>query len=324
MIGRSTEIKHLQALVALAQELHFGREAQRLNMTQPALSQSIRDMEARLGFRLLERTTRKVLLTGPGRTFLAEAELILRHLDRAVDTARTEAGQASNTLRVGAILPTAFEFLPRTLSRFRHRYPDAHVHIENKESQHLAAAVESGALHVAILRPPRNAGTLRIETLRRDHFVAAMRVDHPLAKSEALHLRDLKAEKVVRIVRGDLREAFDAIDRELEAAGVDLSRSQSAETTLTALALVCAGDGISLVPSWAAGLPWTEVCFRQVHDLTASIELAAVWESTNFPPIAQHFVEMARRAAAEQLMNSRRGGREYQASSASVERVSGA
>jgi DNA-binding transcriptional LysR family regulator len=282
----------------LAQELHFGRAAQRLNMTQPALSQLIRDLEGRLGFRVVERTTRKVLLTGPGRTFLKDAEDILLHLDRAVETARAEAGQASNSIRIGAILPTAFGFLPQVLARFRQRYPDAMIHIENSESQHLVTAVETGALHVAVLRPPRNAGTLHIETLRREPFVVAMRTDHPLARTEALRLRDLEGAKIVRISRGDLREAFDEIDQQLEAAGLDLEQSQRADTTLTAMAFVSAGDGISVVPSWTAGLSWKDVCFRQVEDLTARIDLSVAWEATNLPPIAEHFIEVARRTAA--------------------------
>lgn len=298
MVSRSTEVRHLQALTMLAQELHFGRAAQRLNMTQPALSQLIRDLEGRLGFRVVERTTRKVLLTGPGRTFLKDAEDILLHLDRAVETARAEAGQASNSIRIGAILPTAFGFLPQVLARFRQRYPDAMIHIENSESQHLVTAVETGALHVAVLRPPRNAGTLHIETLRREPFVVAMRTDHPLARTEALRLRDLEGAKIVRISRGDLREAFDEIDQQLEAAGLDLEQSQRADTTLTAMAFVSAGDGISVVPSWTAGLSWKDVCFRQVEDLTARIDLSVAWEATNLPPIAEHFIEVARRTAA--------------------------
>ena len=282
----------------LAQELHFGRAAQRLNMTQPALSQLVRDLEAKLGFRLVERTTRRVLLTGPGRSFLAEAEAILLHLDRAIENARAEAGQASNSIRIGAILPMAFEFLPAVLSTFRRRYPEAKVHIESKESPQLVTAVETGALHVALLRPPKNAGSLQVEILRREPFVAAMRLDHPLAAVENLELRDLRSEKIVRISRGDLREAFDEIDQQLETAGLNLDQSQSADTTLTALALVSAGDGISLVPSWAATLPWKEVCFRQVRDLTACIELVVAWETTNLPPIAQHFIDVARRTAS--------------------------
>ena len=298
MVGRTTEVRHLQALSILAQELHFGRSAQRLNMTQPALSQLVRDLEAKLGFRVVERTTRKVLLTSPGRTFLKEAEDILLHLDRAIETARAEAGQASNSIRIGAILPTAFGFLPAVLARFRQRYPDAMIHIENKESQHLVTALEAGALHVAVLRPPRNAGTLHIESLRREPFVIAMRTDHPLAKVESLRLRDLKGAKIVRISRGDLREVFEEIDQQLEAAGLDLAQSQRADTTLTAMAFVSAGDGISVVPSWTAGLSWKDVCFRQARDLTACIDLAIAWEATNLPPIAKHFIEVAQRTAA--------------------------
>jgi len=295
MTGRSTEIRHLQAFTVLAEELHFGRAAQRLNITQPALSQLMRDLETRLGFRLVERTTRRVLLTASGQSFLGEAETILQHLDRAIERCRIEAGQEANTIRIGAILPATFEFLPAVLASFRHRYPNADLHIESRESPPLVTAVETGALHVALLRPPRNAGTLRMETVRRDPFVAAMRVDHPLAKADALRLRDLRSEKIVRIARGDLRDAFEEIDMQLEAAGLRLDQSQATDTTLTALALVCAGAGISLVPAWAAALPWREVCFRQVLDLTARIDLAVVWEASNLPPIAQHFIDVARR-----------------------------
>ncbi|KEQ53789.1 LysR family transcriptional regulator [Sphingobium chlorophenolicum] len=298
MVSRSTEVRHLQALSVLAQELHFGRAASRLHMTQPALSQLVRDLETKLGFRLVERTTRRVLLTGPGQTFLKDAEEILQHLDRAIETARTEAGQASNSIRIGAILPTAFGFLPEVLATFRHRYAGALIHIENRESQQLVTAVETGALHVALLRPPQNAGTLHVECLRREQFVVAMRTNHPLARIEVLRLRDLKEARIVRISRGDLREAFHEIDEQLEAAGLNIEPSQHADTTLTAMAFVSAGDGVSIVPSWTAGLTWKDVCFRQLNDLSASIDLSIAWEATNLPPIAEHFIEVARRTAA--------------------------
>jgi DNA-binding transcriptional LysR family regulator len=283
----------------LAQELHFGRAAGRLNITQPSLSQMIRDLETRLGCRLVERTTRKVILTNAGRSFLSDAEAILLHLDRAVANAQAEAGQAANTIRIGAILPATFEFLPAVLSRFRQRYPAADVHIETKDSPNLVRAVESGQLHVALLRAPKNAGTLCLETVRRDPFVAAMRSEHRLARKQTLELADLRNERLLPISRGDLRDAFDDINRQLENAGIDLAQSHATETTLTAISLVCAGDGISLVPSWAASLPWKEVCFREVRDLTATIDLAVVWESSNLPPIAEHFIEIARRAAKQ-------------------------
>lgn len=283
----------------LAQELHFGRAAQRLAITQPALSQLVRDLESRLGFRVVERTTRKVLLTSAGRTFLPEADAILLRLDRAIETARTEAGHAANTIRIGAILPMAFEFLPAVLSRFRSRYPDADVHIENSQSEKLLRGVEAGTLHIALLRPPKSRGLLQMETLRREAFMAAMRSDHALARMDELSLRHLKKAKIVRISRGDLRDAFDGIDEELEAAGVDLDTSIAADTTLTAMALVSAGDGVSLVPSWASTLPWPGVCFREVHGLVTRIDLAVAWEAGHLPPIAEHFIELSRQHARE-------------------------
>jgi len=295
MAGRSTEIKHLQALSTIAQELHFGRAANRLGVTQPALSQLIRDLEDRLGFRVLERTTRKVLLTDPGKTFLAEAEFIIRRLDLAIENAREEAGQAANSVRIGAILPTAFGVLPDVLTRFKQRCPTADVHIESGESRNLIRLVETEALQIALLRPPSKTGTLQIETIRKEPFLAVMRQDHRLAEKGEVPLTALKHENLIRIVRSDPEDPFVKIDKALEDAGVDLSVSKSTEGTLTALAHVCAGDGITLVPSWAASLPWSNICFKPVDGLNVSIDLAMVWEKTNLSSVAQQFLDAARR-----------------------------
>jgi len=136
---------------------------------------------------------------------------------------------------------------------------------------------------------------LRIEILRRETFVAAMRAEHRLAAKESLQLKEMIPERILRISRADLREAFDEIDRQLVDTGFDLERCQTVDTTLTALALVSAGDGISLVPSWATAMPWKGLCFRPVEDLTARIDLAIAWEGSTPAPIVQHFIDVARR-----------------------------
>jgi DNA-binding transcriptional LysR family regulator len=281
----------------LAEELHFGRAAQRLNITQPALSQLIRDLESRLGFRVVERTTRKVLLTPAGQRFLGEAEAIIIRLDRAIERAQEEAGQAANTIRIGAILPTTFEFLPLVLKTFRRRYPEARVYIDGRDSPQLATAVETGSLHVALLRPPKNPGTLHIEMLRRETFAAAMREDHKLATYDSICLRHLVSERLLRILRPGRHESFDEIERQMEGAGIDPTLAGTAESTLTALALVSAGDGIALVPSWVTTLPWSGLRFQAVGDLSARIDLSIAWEGRAPLPIVQHFIDVAKRVA---------------------------
>src|SRR5579862_6748941 len=121
MKTRAAEIRQFQAFSILAQELHFGRAASRLAVTQPALSQLLRDLEERVGVPLIQRTTRHVALTVAGAVFLEDAQDILLRVDRAVDRARDAAGYQGELLRVGAGLPTAFSFLPALLKLYRRR-----------------------------------------------------------------------------------------------------------------------------------------------------------------------------------------------------------
>lgn len=295
MVSRTTEIRHLQALSTLAEELHFGRAAQRLNITQPALSQLMRDLETKLGFRVVERTTRKVILTSAGQMFLKEAEGILLRLDAAIEQSRAEAGQSNDSIRIGVILPMMFDFLPAILTSFRHRFPNVRIHIENRESLQLATAVESGSLHAALISPPKRMGTLRIEPIRSDTFVVAMRDDHKLASSKALNLAQLKGTNVLRILSAGMHESFDVVDQQMRRAGIDLDHCQITETPLTALALIAAGNFVSLVPEWLTVMPWTGLCFRPIVDATPRIELAIAWEASIPIPTVQHFIETARR-----------------------------
>lgn len=295
MVSRSTEIRHLQALCTLAQELHFGRAAQRLNITQPALSKALHDLEAKLGFRVLERTTRKVILTPAGRMFLREAEAILLRLETAIEQSRAEAGQSNDKIRIGVILPMMFDFLPSILTSFRHRYPKVQIHIENRESLQLAAAVESGSLHVALISPPKQTGLLRMETVRQDSFVVAMRDDHKLAAHKTLQLAQLVGANVLRILSAGMHESFDAVDLHMRRAGIDLDRCQITETPLTALALIAAGNFVSLVPSWLTGMPWAGLRFLPLSDVSTQIDLAIAWEASIPIPTVQHFIETARK-----------------------------
>lgn len=291
-------MRHLRAFTTLADELHFGRAAQRLNLTQPALSQMLRELETRIGARLVERTTRRVVLTDLGEAFLPEAQALLQGFEQAFERARVASGQDVDVIRIGAIMSTTFAFLPEVLIRFRRRYPAIRIEIESKQSRELVTAVEKGALHAALVRPPRNPGSLHLATLLRERFVAAVPAGHALAVRPDLTLPDLIGERLVRISRADLRDAFGEVDRELTSAGLEVATAQSVDSTLTALALVAAGDGVSLVPDWAAALAWTGVAFRPVTDLQARIELAAAWTGASPPPAVQHFLDVAARTGA--------------------------
>lgn len=295
---RTADLRQLRAFSVLAQELHFGRAATRLAITQPALSQLVRDLEARVGVPLLERTTRRVSLTPAGMGFLADVDDILHRLQGAVDRARDSHGLSTERLRVGAGLFTTFSMLPGLLRRFRQRYPTVKVEVEILGSAEIVRAIERGELDIGLLRPPAEPGRLHVETLLEEGFLAVMAEDHPLAGRRRISLADLAAQEVLRLSRPDLRDAFNAVDRQLEDAGLTLDRCMITHSTLNALALVSATGGISIVPAWASAGHWAGLAFRKVEDLTATIDLAIAWSADRRDAAIFNFAEAATRTVA--------------------------
>ena len=288
------DLRHLRAFVILTEELHFGRAAQRLGVSQPALTQSIRAMETALGTPLVERTTRRVTTTPAGLAFAHDAIEILSRVSLAIDKAQREGGVEAKSLRVGAIFPTMYDLLPRVLAHLKNRHRDVGVQLETWESPRLVAAVEAGTLDVAILRPPRDSGALEIVTLALEDFVLAVPSSHALASVEHLALADLASHQLLRIARADIRDGFDEVDRQLLVAGIDLRAARTVSTTLNAVSLVAAGEGLAIVPGWTRVLPWKGVTFRRIDDLRAALELSVAWRADNRSTLVEYFVRAAR------------------------------
>src|SRR4051812_15015423 len=180
------DLRHLRYFVAVAEELHFRRAAERLHVAQPAVSEQIRKLEAELGVTLLQRTQRSVALTVPGAALLEEARRVLRQADVAVRAARSARDHELGRLRVGYMADALPASIPRALAAFRGAAPGIELLLESGPTLRLLADVRRGALDVAIVCLPAAVGDLRVVSLGEEGAVCAVPAGHRLADSTSV------------------------------------------------------------------------------------------------------------------------------------------
>jgi len=246
------DLRHLRYFACVAEELHFGRAAQRLGMSQPPLSQQIRALEEELGVQLLERTSRRVRLTEAGRQFLPEARATLAQADLAARTARSAHRGDVGRLRLG--FSTSVPFMPRVvdaLSRFRQAYPQVSLELDELTRDEQLSRLEQGLLDVAILRTfskpdlPANMQSLRIQ---RDGVILAMRQDHALAqRADALTLDDLRGEPLILFGAVNGAGFNERLIEQCRALGFAPNVAIETASFATLLGLTAAGLGITIL-----------------------------------------------------------------------------
>jgi DNA-binding transcriptional LysR family regulator len=292
------ELRQLRYFVAVAEELHFRRAAERLHISQPPLSQQIRALEEELGFALLVRTRRRVELTPAGSAFLRDARTLLAELEGAVATARRiDAGQTGR-LRVSFVGSALFSIVPRVVERFRHSRPDVEIELHERPTIDQLRAVRAGVVDVGLLRPPidDNAG-LRVQTVLRERTVAALPSGHELASLSRVSLRRLAAEPLVLFPRDQAPGFHDLLIDSLAGARATPRVIQYAPEMLTIIGLVAAGTGVSLVPASVGRLALDGVTYRPVSGAPLS-ELVAITRAGEESALVQAFVSEASASAA--------------------------
>lgn len=288
------ELRQLRYFVAVAEELHFHRAADRLHISQPPLSHQIGRLEAELGFRLLARTRRRVELTPAGAAFLHDARTILAELDAAVATARRiDAGQTGR-LRINFVGSALFSLVPDAVQRFRAARPAVEVALRERATADQIRAVLDGAVDVGLVRPPiEHHENLRLELVRRERTVAALPVGHPLAALTRVPLRRLAGEPLVLFPRAQAPGFHDLLIASLSSAGGAPQVVQYAPEMQTIIGLVAAGIGVSLVPASVQRLALEGVAYRPVTAATQA-DLAAISRADDRSPLVSAFVAHAR------------------------------
>lgn len=288
------ELRHLRYFVAVAEELHFHRAAERLHISQPPLSQQIRALEAELGVQLLERNRRSVSLTAAGAVYLHEAREILAAVEHATETARSVARGESGRLAVGFVGSAMHGALPDVLRAHRRAYPKVALALRELPTAGQLEALASGRIDVGVLRPPVLEPALAFETIHTEPFVVALPADHPLAAEDEVALVALLDEPFVLLARREAPGLHLSLNEAMFAAGGIPRVVQEAREMQTVVGLVAAGLGVSLVPASVGADAHHGVAYRPVAGEPPVVELALAWKPDALTPVVEAFLATAR------------------------------
>ncbi len=295
------ELRHLRYFVAVAEELHFTRAAQRLHIGQPPLSQQIQALEAELGARLFERSKRWVRLTEAGRLFLTDARRILELAEQAAVTARrAERGEAGE-LRIGFTFSTPFTPLfASVINRYRLRFPAVTLTLHEMATLHQIDAIGQRSMDLGFVRPPEEAvpDNVSLSTLRLDPLLLVLPVDHALAAQARVAMADLSGLPFVMYPKDAGTGIRPQILRLCRDAGFVPRIGQEAGEASTIIGLVAAGCGVSVLPASFERIRMDGVCYRPIADAAANTPLLLAQRKGETSPLVTAFVALAMAAAA--------------------------
>jgi DNA-binding transcriptional LysR family regulator len=291
------DFRALRYFVAVAEELHFTRAAERLYIAQPALSEQIRRLEDELGVELLRRTTRKVELTPAGEEFLSHARRILAEADEALADASRAARGETGSVRVGTGAIAGLDLVPRMLRAFREERPLVHLELRQIDWVDYSGGLREGSVDVAFVWLPFEHGDLIVAPLHEEPRVVALEAGHQLATERELRMEQLVDEPWPWVDTDPVALAFwTCVDYR---GGEPARRGPTIRSMEGLLEGVRAGLCVATVPrsqADASALPG--IAFREVADLTPAT-LALAWRAADETPVVQAFVEIARRVASE-------------------------
>ena len=288
-------INELSCFVAAAEEVHFGRAAARLNMTQPTLSRQIDTLERTLGVKLFERANRRGTLTMAGRIYLPEAKRILLLIDNATNLARSTWRGEAGVLRLGYTATAAFVDLPLILSNAAIKLPGVKILLKESVSAIQKDALLADMSDVGIMRPPIDRDTFGLLPLRRERFIAALHARDPRASKPRLTLRDFDKRPFIKYSAEGAGYSFRILTTLFEQAEVNPKFVHHIDQNHAILSLVSAGIGAALVPDSLALLAFPNVVYKPVKiDPPEPLEMFMAWRPENRNPELMPFLALCR------------------------------
>jgi DNA-binding transcriptional LysR family regulator len=288
------ELRHLRYFVAVAEELHFNRAAQRMHMAQPPLSAAIRQLERDLGVDLFVRTTREVKLTDAGHAFLQGARRTLADAEQAAEDARRAAAGELGRLRIAFSWSTRFETLPALGRAFRTGHPDVELLSQEMWNARMPAAFGTGSIDVALSLCPEIAAELDLAPIRRERLVALLPEAHPLAREEAIPLSALADEEFVLFPREIAPRLYDAFVAIYRRAGLEPRVRHESFHTGWDLGVLAEIPAAAIAPQTVAGGLPDGIVAIALSEPTDSLETCLVWRADDSSPAVAAFVGVAR------------------------------
>jgi DNA-binding transcriptional LysR family regulator len=292
------DVREARYFVAVAEELHFGRAAERLHMSQPPLSQAIKALEHRLGVRLLHRTTREVTLTTAGAVFLDACRTLVGASTAADAAVRQAADGQAGELRIGAVTSAFSDPLPRLLELFQDAHPRVDVRVREVDTHVAVQSLRRREIDVALARQLATPPGCERVTLRREPFVLAVPVSWAPASDEPWDLAATAELPWIWLPRSISPDYQDQVVACCRAAGFAPDARHLARSIYSQLAMVASGLGVALVPAGAAHRPEDPAASRVRFvrlEHSATIDLAAVWRRET-SPLVEGFIDSARAA----------------------------
>jgi DNA-binding transcriptional LysR family regulator len=291
------DLRQLRYFVAVAEERHYGRAAQRLHMSQPPLSMQIKALERELGIELLERTSRRVALTDAGRAFLERAKTILGAVEEAREVARGAEQGTQGRLEVGFISSATLSLLPPSIRLFRERFGGVELELKELTSAQQIDALYEGGIRVGLVRLPLRAPGIRFEPVLEERLVIALPSGHALEGLDCVSLETIADLPLIFFTR-QLIPGFHAQIVELfQRVGAFPKVAQHAVHLQTIVGLVASGVGIAILPSSARRVSREGVVYRALDVPDATSWMGLAWVEGDESKLVRNFVRTVREVA---------------------------
>ena len=269
--------RQLRYFTVLAEELHFGRAATRLHISQPPLSASLRQLEDELGVQLLERTSKRVAMTRAGEVFYRQACRLLSQLGDTQDLVKRLAESASGLVRIGFTPTMIFRHLPDLLAEFQRRHPGIDIQLIEKNSIDQIEALSLSRLDIGFIHSLPLPSTIASHVIADEEFVCCLPIHHPLSTRSSVTLGDLVSEPLVMFNRSLAPHYYDHIVGLFHVANVEPTIRHEVSHWLTIIALIAHGVGISLVPRSLANSGFARVAFVPLAQADARHQSRCIW-----------------------------------------------
>lgn len=290
------DLRLLRYFVAVAEERHVTRAAERLGIRQPPLSIAMRQLEAELGVPLLHRLSRGLELTEGGAALLDHARRILADVDRARTEVMRRARGASGRLQLGFGGATYFEpRVPKLILAFRTRYPDVELLPVQSNTPRLLAGLADGSIDVAFIRPPIEDDAIAVLPFAEEAMCVVLPASHPLAGAEHLPLAALAGERLILFPRGIGPGLYDSIVASCREAGFEPQLGQEAPQLPSIVHLVAAGFGVSIVPVSIAQIQTGSVRYVALQGAAPTAPIGLAYRRDSRLRAVANFLAIARK-----------------------------
>ena len=292
----NADLRQLRAFAMIADELNFVRASERLNISQPALSHTIRNLELELGFGLFDRDTRHVAITEKGKLLLDDVKTVLDEFETLSNKARALAKNFVGILKVGYLIGAGVDLVPSIIRAFREEYPETNLVLKEYDFSTPDAGID-GEVDVAILRPPIKTVSVKFTTLMEEPIVACLPASHRLARHESISIQDILDEPIIAAPgQGVWRDYWIA---KSYRNGNPANVVHEAPTFESELQAVAAGRGISITARAAHDFYAKRgLAFPLVHDMPRCHVSVAIRDSA--PAMAEAFAQVAIAVAKRQ------------------------